>query len=166
MKISSGLAGRRLRTGLGRGLAFALIWWGLTEGRADSWGVGLVGLALALTASRILFPPGRMRLSLTGLLAFAWFFLTQSIKAGAQVAAMALRPRLDMAPALLELPLTLPVGLASVVLVNTLNLLPGTLSVAVEQGILRLHVLDSRLPIAEEVRMAEERIARMLQVES
>lgn len=35
--------------------------------------------------------------------------------------------------------------------VNTLNLLPGTLAVELEEETLHLHVLDTRQPIAEEV---------------
>jgi multicomponent Na+:H+ antiporter subunit E len=49
-------------------------------------------------------------------------------------------------------------------LVNTLNLLPGTVSVSLDGDRLSLHVLDARMPIAEEVLQAEARIARMLEV--
>lgn len=59
------------------------------------------------------------------------------------MAAQAFRPRLNLAPALLELPITLPEGIARVLLVNTLNLLPGTLSVGLEGNRLRLPVLDA-----------------------
>lgn len=145
-----------------RGTAFALVWWVLAEGRADSWGVGAVSVAAALAASLYLAPPGVGRLSPAGLLGFAGFFLLQSIKGGIQVAVRAFRPRMDLAPALVEVPVTLPGGLPRVLLVNTLNLLPGTVSVAILDDALRLHVLDARLPVAEEVRETEARIARML----
>ncbi|MDP2256721.1 MAG: Na+/H+ antiporter subunit E [Polaromonas sp.] len=145
-----------------RGLTFALIWWVLAQGRTDSWGVGMVSIALAVAASLHLLPPERSRLSITGLLGFAGFFLVHSVKGGIQVAAMALRPKLDLAPLMLDLPLTLPPGLARVILVNTLNLLPGTVTVRIDQATLRLHVLDQRRPIAKEVREVEARIARML----
>lgn len=145
-----------------RGGLFALIWWVLAEGHADSWGVGAVSIAVALAASLYLEPPGTGRLSPLGLLGFVGFFLIQSLKGGTQVAARALRPRMDLAPALLEVPIHLPEGIARVLLVNTMNLLPGTLSVAILDDALRLHVLDARLPVVEEVRGAEARIARML----
>jgi len=51
-----------------------------------------------------------------------------------------------------------PAGAAQAVLANTLNLLPGTLSV----GLVRLHVFDTRRPIVAEVRAAERHVARML----
>lgn len=142
-----------------RGAAFALVWWALAEGRADSWGVGAVTVAAALAASLALAPPGAGRWSLAGLLGYAGFFLVQSVKGGSQVAAQAFRPRMDLAPALVDVPVALPEGLPRVLLVNTLNLLPGTVSVHLAGDRLRLHVLDARLPIAEEVRQAEARIA-------
>jgi multicomponent Na+:H+ antiporter subunit E len=48
-----------------------------------------------------------------------------------------------------------------VLLANTLNLLPGTVALDIEGKTLRVHVLDSRLPIAEEVAAVEIHIARM-----
>lgn len=160
---------RKYRIGafLARGLAFALLWWVLTEGRSDSWGVGLVSVALATFASLWLWPSsGAGRLSIVGLFGFASFFLIESVKGGVQVAAMALRPRLDLEPALVEVPLTLPPGSATVLLVNTLSLLPGTLSVRIEGNRLRMHVLDARLPVLDAVRAAEARIARLFRVAS
>jgi len=148
-----------------RGTAFALVWWVLAEGRADSWGVGTVSVAAALATSLYLAPPGTGRLSPTGLLCFAGFFLVQSFKGGTQVAVRAFRPTMDLAPALVDVPVTLPEGLPRVLLVNTLNLLPGTVSAGLEGDSLRLHVLDARLPIAEEVRQVEAHIARLLGIE-
>lgn len=155
-------AGRRIaRAVLWRGALFAALWWVLAGGRADSWGVGGVSVILALAASLVLMPPGKGRFSPLGLAAFVGFFLVQSVKGGIQVAAMALRPRLDLAPAMVDLPIALPPGPARVMLVNTLSLLPGTLSVDIEGDRLRLHVLDRRLPLVEELRAVEAAIARI-----
>lgn len=146
-----------------RGAALALLWWVLSEGRADSWLVGGVSLGLALAASLALSPPGRPRLSLRGAAAFAGFFLVQSAQGGLQVARMALRPRLQLEPAMLVLPLTLPPGPLRILLVNTLNLLPGTVATRIDGDLLHLHVLDARLPIADEVRRVEARVAALLE---
>lgn len=153
-----------LRGFLQRGAMFAALWWVLAEGRADAWGIGAVSVLLATAASLALAPPGAGRLSATGLLGFAAFFLAQSALGGIQVAARAFRPRMDLAPTLVEVPVTLPDGVARILLVNTLNLLPGTLSVGLRGDRLHLHVLDERLPIAAEVRQAQARIARMLEL--
>ncbi|PKM44213.1 MAG: hypothetical protein CVV05_10680 [Gammaproteobacteria bacterium HGW-Gammaproteobacteria-1] len=150
---------------LWRGVAFALLWWTLAEGRTENWGLGLAIIGLATLASLRLLPATALRLSPRGLLGFGTFFLVQSIRAGTQVAIMALRHRLDLAPAMLELPITLPPGAARIWLANTLSLLPGTLSVDIGATHLRLHVLDRRLPIAHEVAQVEARIAAVLGME-
>ena len=160
-------AGQRIaRAVLGRGALFAALWWVLAGGRADSWGVGGVSVILALAASLVLMPPAKGRFSPLGLAAFVGFFLVQSVKGGIQVAAMALRPQLDLAPVLLEVPITLPPGPARVLLINTLSLLPGTLSMRLDHDLLRLHVLDARLPIEAEVRAAEAHISRLLRTDT
>lgn len=153
-----------LRGFLPRGALFAALWWVLAEGRADAWGIGAVSVLLATAASLALAPPGPGRISTIGLLGFAAFFLAQSALGGMQVAARAFRPRMDLAPALVEVPVTLPDGVARILLVNTLNLLPGTVSVGLRGDRLCMHVLDDRLPVAAEVRQVEARIARMLEL--
>lgn len=150
-----------IRAALPRAFGFALLWWVLAEGRMETWGVGLASVLLATLASLRLWPRGENGLSLPGLLGFAGFFLIRSLQGGLQVAIQALRPRMALAPDLLELPLTLPAGLPRVLLANTVSLLPGTLSVHLRGDRLRLHVLDRRLPVAEEVRQTQARIARI-----
>lgn len=147
---------------LWRAALFTALWWILTEGDFVAWSVGLVSVILAWVASLILFPPGTSRLSLTGLAGFLGFFMVQSVKGGVQVALMALRPRLDLHPTVLDIPMRLPEGRARVLLANTLSLLPGTLSTGLEGRHLRLHLLDKRIPVESGVREAEARIARML----
>ena len=51
------------------------------------------------------------------------------------------------------------------ILTNTLNLLPGTLSVDLTLSSLYIHVLDERQSIETEVRSIEEKIAHMLRLE-
>ena len=55
-----------------------------------------------------------------------------------------------------------PASAGRVELANTLNLLPGTLSMGLEGAPLRLHVLDTRHPIVAEMRTAERQLVRML----
>lgn len=90
------------------------------------------------------------------------FFLHRSLVGGAQVAWLALRPRMGLRPGLREIELLLPEGIGRVLLAQTLNLLPGTLSVELDANRLCLHVLDEAAPVEEEVREAEARIAHLL----
>jgi len=144
-----------------RAAVFALIWWVLAEGRMDGWGVGVVSVLLAAAVSLILSPTTPGGLVWRRLPGFAWFFLRESLKGGLQVAWLAFRPTNRLAPAILALPLSLPPGPQRVLFVNTLNLLPGTLGVELEEATLHLHVLDARQPVAEEVGALQARIARL-----
>jgi multicomponent Na+:H+ antiporter subunit E len=150
---------------LWRGFILAALWWVLAGERADSWGVGLVTIAVAATVSVVLMPVGPPRLSLVGLAAFLGFFLFQSLKGGVQVAWIALRAVPDLRPGVRVLALRLPAGAARTLLVNTMSLLPGTLSAGLAGERLRLHVLDVRLPAEAELRAIEARIAVMFGLE-
>jgi multicomponent Na+:H+ antiporter subunit E len=151
-----------------RGLLFSSLWWVLAEASADGWGLGaLAVVASTLTSLWLLPPPSpnhKPRLVASALPAFIAFFLWNSIRGGLQVARLALRPRLDFAPMMLELSLALPPGAARVLMLNTLGLMPGTVGVRLDDARLRVHVLDARLPVAEEARKLETLIARLFGV--
>ncbi len=137
---------------------FTLLWWSITEG-AGGWTIGVPTILLALVASLWLQPQGRLSLRPIGVLSFAAFFLMQSLRAGLDVALRALRPRMRLAPALLEYRLRLPTGPARVFLADTMSLLPGTLSTELHDDCLCLHVLDARQPIEADLRQVEVRVA-------
>jgi len=151
-----------VRAALWRSALFAALWWTLSDGRADSWGVGSVGILAATALSLRLLPPVPTYVSRIGLLRFVFFFFVQSLRGGGQVAWFALRPRLGLRPGIHEIPLRLPEGIGRVLLVNTLSLLPGTLSVGLQGNRLCLHVLDEQAPTAADVRRTEARVAQML----
>jgi multicomponent Na+:H+ antiporter subunit E len=153
------------RAVLARALLLAGLWWLLAGERADSWALGLVSIAAALGAGLVLMPPGPGRLSVRGLTAFLAFFVSQSLKAGVQVASLALRPAITLRPVVRRLRLRLPEGPGRVMLANAMSLLPGTLGAGLENGWLRVHVLDARLPVERELRAAESHIAAMLGLE-
>ncbi len=142
-----------------RGLPFVALWWILAEGRTDGWLPGGVAVAAASWASIKLLPPSNQPVRLAGLIGFLRFFLWNSLLGGMQVAGMALRGRAALQPGLIELPVTLPPGGARTLLVNALGLMPGTLSVDLDDTSLRMHVLDERLPVVAEARALEASIA-------
>lgn len=147
---------------LWRGGVFAALWCILVEGSIDNWGVGAITTVLAVVASFAVLPVGAIRFSPAGLILFLVFFMSQSFQAGVRVALLALRPRLDIRPGIQTVSLRLPEGVGRVVLINTLNLLPGTLVLNLSANDLQLHILDMRGSIEGEVRIAETRVANML----
>lgn len=139
--------------------AFLLIWWVLTNGIVSSWWFGVPAVLFALITSIALVPP--MNLVWYECIKFVPFFLKNSLVGGVDVAWRAFHPRLPIAPDLIEYPLRLPPGLSQVFMANTVNLLPGTLSAALDDNILRVHVLDSKNDFFRELEEVEQHVARI-----
>lgn len=143
-------------------MAFAFVWWLLCEGDAASWPFGLAFVATASIASFRLTPQRGWRLRPGGALRYAGFFMYQSMVGGIDVALRALRPSLPIDPGFVRYPMRLAPEAARVVLADTVSLLPGTLSSGFEGDVLVLHVIDRKLPVVEDVRRVEDRIAGAL----
>ncbi|HEY0848043.1 MAG TPA: Na+/H+ antiporter subunit E [Noviherbaspirillum sp.] len=144
-----------------RAALFAGLWWILSDGSFKAWVLGAATVALATAASLHLRPPRARRLSVTGLLAFLLYFIGHSVRGGVQVALLAIRPRMDLRPALYEVPLTLADESDRMIVAGMVALMPGTLSAGLTGNCLHLHVLDRRLPAERDVRLAEERVKRL-----
>lgn len=149
-----------LRTAL-----FCAIWLVLTGGSFYGWYVGAITVMFAVIISLKLQPPSDQRIRLVRVPTFLLFFLTKSVAGGMQVAAMALRPRMQLRPAMMEMRLRLPHEPEQIFLASMLSLLPGTLSAGLEGNLLQLHVLDSGMRIEQEVRDAEAKVARLFGTE-
>ncbi len=144
-----------------RGLGFSALWWVLAEGLPGSWTLGVIAVLLATGTSLILSPLTPGGVSLLALFRFMVFFVRNSLRGGIQVAAMALRGRSALRPALVDVPTMLPPGGQRILLVNALGLMPGTLVVESVDEVLRFHLLDERLPVVAEVRALEAVIAKL-----
>jgi multicomponent Na+:H+ antiporter subunit E len=147
------------RVVLTRTLLFALVWWALSDGSAQSWWVGAPAVALAVITSVALLAP--VPLVWWQLLKFVPVFLWRSLQGGADVAWRALDPRLPIAPRMIDYPLRLPSGLPRVMLVNIMSLLPGTLSAELHGQVLKVHVLDGRGDVLPELEALERSVARI-----
>lgn len=147
---------------LWRSAVLAAVWCILTEGNIGNWGVGVISAALTLAVSFVVLPLGAIWFSPSGLIRFLIYFMCQSFCAGVRVALLAIQPRLDIHPGIQTVDLRLPDGLGRVILINTMNLLPGSLVLSLKANNLQLHVLDMRGSIEGEIRTAEARIAKML----
>lgn len=141
-------------------VAHALLW-GLFAG-GQGWALGLPSVLLATAVSHWLgLQPPRMRLA--ALPGFLGFFLLRMVAGAWDVARRAVHPRRPLAPAWVDYRLRHPaVGMLLSALVG---LLPGTLSSQVDDGLMRLHVLDERQPWEPTVALLERHLARLLYAE-
>jgi multicomponent Na+:H+ antiporter subunit E len=142
-----------------RVVLFSLIWWLLTDGAAAAWWIGVPAVLFAVMASITLLPP--VHLVWYEWLRFIPFFLMRSLIGGTDVAWRAFHPRLPIDPELIEYPLRLPPGLSRVFMSNTVNLLPGTLSAALDRSIMKVHVLDRQKDFLAELEAVEQNVARL-----
>jgi multicomponent Na+:H+ antiporter subunit E len=144
---------------------FIVLWWVLSEGDSSSWLFGVPFALMASWASLKLTPERGWRLRPLGALRFAAFFAYHSVVGGIDVAVRAMRPSMPIAPGFVTCPVRLTTDSSRVLLADTVSLLPGTLSSGFEGDTLVLHVLDCELPVLEDVRRVEERIASALGLE-
>lgn len=149
----------RFQSGCLRAVVFALLWWILSAGAVESWPVGVPVVLIATLVSMLLLPD--FYLSPTGVARFVPFFVWQSLRGGADVAWRAFHPRMPITPGLIEYPLRLAPGLPRVFLVNTVSLLPGTLSAELSEDYLKVHVLDKQKNVVSELMVVEQAVARM-----
>jgi len=138
-----------------------LIWLGLSGADWSSWIVGgPVVLAAAWISARLL-PPTAWHWSFTGTMAFAGFFLRESLRGGWDVARRALSPDVDLRPAVITYRVRLPAGAARLFLVSVIGLLPGTAVVAISEGQLFVHVLEASPQVDRELQRLERRVGAL-----
>lgn len=140
---------------------FSAGWWVLAAGYPSSWLFGVPFVALATSASLALSRGRTIRISPTGFLMFAVFFLWNSVMSGVTVASLALKPSMPIAPGFIAYPFRLHHETARVLMADSATLLPGTLSAGIEGETLILHAIDCEPKAIQELRALEERIARM-----
>lgn len=139
----------------------ALIWLGLNGADWSSWMVGgPVGLVAAWISVKLL-PDIPWHWTVGGGIAFAGFFLRESLRGGWDVAMRALSPTLSLTPAIITYPLNLPIGPARLFFCSVISLLPGTAVVAIGKENLSIHVLDFSPGFEKEMRDLERRVASL-----
>ena len=103
-------------------------------------------------------------MSARGLLEFIVYFLWQAVVGGWDVARRALGPRSQVQPGFVAYCMRLPEGLPRAVFLNTLSLLPGTLSTDVQGVKMHMHVIDVDAHSPEHIKELEDRVARLFGV--
>lgn len=98
--------------------------------------------------------------------ALAVFFLWELLASGVRVARDVLRPRLDLTPAVVAVPLELKHEVAIVLLANMVSLTPGTLSIdlAEDRSCLFVHTMYGEDPDAARRAIKEDFERRILEV--
>lgn len=162
MRSSTDIGFARL---LARAALFAIVWWWLTGNDAPSWIVGGPVVLAATVLSLRLRPQQRWRWRPAGVLPMAWFFLRESVRGGFDVARRAIRPSLPLKPGLLRFNTRLPAGSARLLFAGLVSLLPGTLSLGIEDAVLEIHALEASQGAVAELRALEERVAALFGVE-
>ena len=143
----------------------AVLWLVLSEGISGSWVIGLpliISVAIIIANDEEEHP--RLPMSPSGVIAFIPFFLWQSIMSGFDVALRALRPDMGLHPVLQNYQLSLPDGAPRRLFINSITLMPGTLSVLVEDDSVIVHVLDERQPVMEALQHLEARVGAVFGV--
>ncbi|WP_020679408.1 Na+/H+ antiporter subunit E [Marinobacterium rhizophilum] len=103
----------------------------------------VLALLIPLLTMRLRNPQPSIKRPIKALL-YLFLVLWDILVANMQVARLMLRPRLQLRPAFVEVPLDITQGFPITVLASTISLTPGTVSadVSADQSRLLLHVLD------------------------
>jgi len=137
----------------------ALLWLGLNGTDWSSWIVGGPAVFAAAWISLKLLPALPWHWSVGGAIAFAGFFVRESLRGGWDVSWRALSAKLPLSPAIVCFPLHLPSGAARLFFCGTISLLPGTAVVAIAEASICVHALNCSPQVEEDLRELERRVA-------
>jgi len=149
-----------------RFIVFFLLWYVLTGSDNASWIIGVPAVLFATALSLMLAPSYQCRISLIGTFCFILFFLRQSFHGGIDVMRRALSSRQLLDPGLVSYTTLLPEGSARIFFVNTISLLPGTLSADLHGNQVTIHTLDRGLPIWANIQGLEYHVAALMRTSS
>ncbi len=149
---------RRLALRVG---VLTVLWLLLTDFRLDALAFGVPAILLGAALAFLLPATPGWRISPRGALAFALWFALQSVRGAVDVAARAMAPRMPLRPGFRNHPLTLPAGAPRVLFLNTITLLPGTLSVEVAGDEVIVHMLDTRADLTADLGALQARVAAL-----
>ncbi len=146
---------------LSRAIGFALIWLILVGPDTASWIIGGPFVIAATLASLTLSKPRDRTLSLPRLAGFAPYFLSESLRGGLDVAARVMLPRMRVQPGYHLYRVRLQSPLARLVFIDTISLLPGTLSADLRGDLATVHALDVGTDVVDDLTALERRVAAL-----
>lgn len=151
-------------------LVGAVLWLILSGGQLSSWLVGVPAVFVATWVALRL----RNELSASALRAvttelqwsklpnFAAFFIFESFRGGIDVARRMLHRQPDINPGFIDYDLNLNNPTARLFFANCVSLMPGSLTVLVENKTVRVHVLDIQSDPHRELRRLEDKVSELL----
>lgn len=144
-------------------LVYAVLWVALVRGQVvESWYLGVPTIIAASYMSWRITTVKESRVRLIGLARLLPLFWWRSLLGGIDVALRALRPSLPIRPDLLIYELRLDAdSMATRFFAEVISLLPGTLCTQLLPDSLEVHVIDRDMPVAQELAVIEEAIARV-----
>lgn len=142
-------------------IVFAIVWLILVGPDPAAWIVGGPFVVAATLASLKLSEPRERSLSLVRLAGFVPYFLVESLRGGLDVAARVLLPRMRVQPGHQEYRVRLKSPAARLVLIDTISLLPGTLSADLHGDRVTVHALDVRTDVVGDLTALERRVAAL-----
>ncbi len=145
--------------------SYLFVWLILTRGELKSLLLGIPAICLAIWCGRQLISREKHYLNPLGMLSFTPYFLYQSLKGGIDVMRRALSPELPLFPGMLLFKTFLPAGAPRVFFANVITLLPGTLSVDVEDDVIIVHTIDTKAPVWSGLLQLEAHVASLYQHE-
>ena len=151
-----------VRRSMLRFAVFCFLWYALAGSDKASWVIGVPAVLFATALSLTLAPSSPLNIRLAGVIRFIPFFLHQSFHGGIDVMRRALSFQQLLDPGLVSYTTLLPEGSARIFFVNTISLLPGTLSAELRGNQVTIHTLDRGLPIWANIQRLEYHVAELM----
>jgi multicomponent Na+:H+ antiporter subunit E len=150
-----------LKSFLLRFAIFAAGWMILIGGQKLS-DIGFVILFLVATTVMSIYtvPPGQWVISPLGVVRFFPYFLITALRGGWDVARRVFFRKVPIDPDFITIKHD-PDPRKTLVLVWIISLLPGTASAGITEDSIVVHVLDKKLPVAEEIKELQNRINKI-----
>ncbi|MBK5940189.1 Na+/H+ antiporter subunit E [Halochromatium roseum] len=150
-------------------LTLAVLWLVIAGPELSSWIIGVPALLFATWSTMTLTgdrhaadrTPYRSRLRLGGLLRFLPFFAIESVRGGLDVASRVMRPRLRIDPGFQSYQMHLSNPIARVVFLDSISLLPGTLSADLVNDQIEVHALDASHDLSPSLQRLERVVAQL-----
>jgi len=142
-------------------LLFALLWLVIAGEDPGAWIIGLPAVFLATYYSMRLARRPSSPVSIPAVLRFIPYFLWQSLRGSLDVALRVMRPVMRIAPGFQRYRIHLLDPHARVFFLDSISLLPGTLSADMRDGFIEIHALDAGIDLTPELADLERRIARL-----